>query len=135
MGIDRQRIFNKYGGLCAYTGKPLDDLWQIDHMEPLINYKRGLVKGDYNSFNNLVPAIRIINHYKRSQNLEQFRTYMMNFHIRLGSLPKKTTLQRTELRIKYLNKVAALFDITPDKPFTGKFYFEQAPPHLKQLRV
>lgn len=127
MAIDRQRIFNKYGGLCAYTGKPLDDLWQIDHVEPKCNYRFGQVKGDYNSMNNLVPAIRIINHYKRGQNLEQFRTYMMNFHIRLGSLPKKTTVQRTEDRIKYLNKVAVLFDITPDKPFTGKFYFEQAP--------
>lgn len=122
--IDRARIYNKFDGKCAYTGKPLDDLWQIDHVEPRINYKWNKASGYADDHNNLVPAIRIINHYKRGQNLEQFRKFMLKFHERLGKLPKKTQVHRTEERIKYLNKVAVLFDITPDKPFSGKFYFE-----------
>ena len=28
----RERIFKKYDGLCAYTGKPLEKDWQIDHV-------------------------------------------------------------------------------------------------------
>jgi 5-methylcytosine-specific restriction endonuclease McrA len=30
----REEVYNKYGGLCAYTGKPLGDDWQIDHIHP-----------------------------------------------------------------------------------------------------
>lgn len=124
MKVNRDHIKNKYGGKCAYTGKPLDDLWQVDHIEPKCNYRLGLVKGDYDSYSNLVPVCRIINHYKRGKNLEEFREYMLKFHERLGKLPKKTIIERTEGRIKYMNKVAELFDIAPDKPFNGKFYFE-----------
>ena len=51
-----------------------------------------------NNPDNLLPACRV--HYKRSLDLEGFRSYMKNFHIRLAKLPK----------------VAELFDITPDKP-------------------
>lgn len=49
---------------------------------------------------------------------------MMDFHKRLAKLPKKTSLKKTENRISYMKTVAALFDITVDKPFSGKFYFE-----------
>ena len=32
--INRQRIYAKYQGRCAYTGKPLGDDWQVDHIIP-----------------------------------------------------------------------------------------------------
>jgi hypothetical protein len=51
---------------------------------------------------------------------------MFGFHIRLGKLPKKTTRPQTIKRIEYMLKIAALFDITPEKPFNGIFYFESA---------
>jgi len=132
----RERIFLKYNGKCAYSGKPLGDDWQIDHMTSKVKHKWETY-GTYSTveeinemlkkvdeFENLMPAIKIINHYKRSLDLEGFRRYMLNFHKRLQKLPKKTIIERTEKRKKYLFKVAELFDITPDKPFSGKFYFE-----------
>lgn len=158
----RQQVFNKYGGLCAYTGKPLGDSWEIDHIEPLNRkYKsvgghhvnndgnpatledfvsgnckwvaRKIVADGYSNperdiFDNMAPAIKIINHYKRCKSLELFRSFMLRFHIRLSKLPKNTTVTRAERRKEYMLKVAELFDITPDKPFDGKFYFEKSNP-------
>jgi 5-methylcytosine-specific restriction endonuclease McrA len=131
----RQQVYNKYNGLCAYTGKPLGDDWQVDHVcskrayfeksyicKSMAERKEFLKQAD--DINNLLPACRIVNHYKRSKNLETFRRFMREFHKRLAKLPKKTKVAQTQRRKDYLYKVAELFDITVDKPFSGKFYFE-----------
>ncbi len=122
---ERQIVHDKYEGKCAYTGKPLDDKWQVDHMTPKVLYRIGVRQGNMNGIENLLPACRIINHYKRGEHLESFRLSMLSFHIRLAKLPKKTTKEKTLNRIRYMNEVAELFDITVDKPFNGMFYFEQ----------
>ncbi len=31
---DRQKIFDKYGGKCAYCGCELQKGWHVDHVEP-----------------------------------------------------------------------------------------------------
>ena len=49
---------------------------------------------------------------------------MLEFHKRLGKLPKKTSKESTKKRISYMNEIAEVFGITKDKPFSGKFYFE-----------
>lgn len=130
----RQKVYDKYNGLCAYTGKPLQSDWQVDHITPKCHWiwkqkeetRLGLGYGyTLNDIENLVAAERIVNHYKRSLCLEGFRKYMMDFHKRLAKLPKKTSVSRTEARIRYMNKVADMFGVTPDKPFSGKFYFEE----------
>lgn len=113
----RQQIYDKFNGLCAYTGKPLGDDWQIDHLKP----KR---QGGEDDFDNLLPALKIVNHYKRGYDLEGFRKYMMNFHNRLKRLPKTTKSEKTMKRIMYMQKIAHLFDISEGKEFNGKFYFE-----------
>ena len=118
----RLHIGNKFDGLCAYTGKPLGNDWQIDHMEPpfyAIMYGR-----NPNRDENLVPALGIVNHYKRRKDLEEFRKYMLSFHQRLAKLPKKTKVEKSAKRVQYMCKVAEAFSVTPDKPFNGKFYFE-----------
>lgn len=159
----RQQVYDKYDGKCAYTGQPLDNTWQVDHVIPqrmyttynhyyehrytkevistesyFKNYRNYSDNGrdwDYkvdkifdsklaNSIDNLVPSLRIINHYKRDHDLESFRIYIMNLHIRLSKLPKKTSVQRTIERKEYLYNVALLFGITIETPFNGKFYFE-----------
>jgi 5-methylcytosine-specific restriction endonuclease McrA len=132
----RLEVFNKYNGLCAYTGKTLEQDWQVDHVQSRINnefqcynnsssieeIKQKLKECDY--IDNLLPALRIVNHYKRGHGLEGFRRYMLSFHKRLQKLPKKTTILKTEKRKEYMYKVASAFDITIDKPFSGQFYFE-----------
>lgn len=35
----RQVVYNKFNGLCAYSGKPLQDDWQIDHMKSKIKHE------------------------------------------------------------------------------------------------
>jgi 5-methylcytosine-specific restriction endonuclease McrA len=30
----REQVYKKYGGRCAYTGTPLKDDWQVDHIIP-----------------------------------------------------------------------------------------------------
>lgn len=79
---------------------------------------------DCHRIENLIPAIRIVNHYKREKDLEQFRHYMLSFHLRLATLPKRTLVESTKRRIEYMNTIADLFHISRNKPFNGKFYFE-----------
>jgi len=120
----RERVRAKFGGLCAYSGQPLGDDWQIDHITPVLNYQLGLAQGNPHDIDNLIPVLRILNHYKRSNNLVSWRLYMSTFHIRLGKLPKNPRVEKTKKRVEYMNKVAAAFGIAPDKPFSGVFYFE-----------
>lgn len=122
--IVREEIYNKYNGLCAYTGKPLDEKWQIDHVTSKFLHSYYNLETDVNEECNLVPAIRIINHYKREKNLESFRQYMLTFHLRLAKLPKNTMVNSTKRRKEYMNTIAELFNITVECPFSGKFYFE-----------
>jgi division protein CdvB (Snf7/Vps24/ESCRT-III family) len=110
-------IYQKYGGLCYYSGRPLGNNWQIDHIQPKVN------KGS-NDIQNLVPAIKIVNHYKRCLNIEDFRERLSTLHLRLQKLPKKTNSPTAIKKIKYLREVSELFNITEYNPFNGTFYFE-----------
>lgn len=125
----RQIVYNKFNGKCAYTGTNLESDWQIDHMESkAINnyfaYKGALDERSVNRIENLMPTQKIINHYKRAFDLELFRDYMKTFHLRLAKLPKNPKVKKSIKHKEYLLEVARLFDITPEKPFSGKFYFE-----------
>ena len=84
----------KFDGLCAYTGTPLKEDWQVDHVIPkclsLSPKYHGII--DHNDPRNLVPVQRIINHYKRSLSIMDFKAwYLRGLHERLKKLPKKTT--------------------------------------------
>lgn len=73
----------------------------------------------------MIPVQKIINHYKHSISLEEFRTWLLGgLHIRLKKLPKNPRTEKGVKRKEYLKKVAGYFGITEDKPFNGKFYFE-----------
>ena len=148
----RKQIYEKYNGRCAYTGKRLvDGEWQIDHMTSRFKIKYNAARNvaerkdwdayqetieHVNDVDNLMPALTIVNHYKRSLDLEGFREYMLTFHKRLAKLPKHTNSPSTAKRIIYMNKVADVFGITVDKPFTGLFYFETltAPARRKEAK-
>lgn len=76
--------------------------WQIDHATPKYKFyihgegakdKFGI---ELNDIKNLMPAVKIVNHYKRDNDIESFRRYMLSFHKRLAKLPKKTSVERTK---------------------------------------
>ena len=73
---------------------------------------------------NMLPTQRIVNHYKHSMNLELFREFMTDFHIRISKLPKNHKTEKSIKRKAYMLEIAKLFNITTDKAFSGKFYFE-----------
>lgn len=65
---DREIIKQKFGGKCAYTGTDLMENWEVDHILSIRKYQYHKVNGlkiEINHINNLFPAQKIINHYKR----------------------------------------------------------------------
>src|SRR5690554_1535143 len=87
----RQRIYSKFNGLCAYSGTPLEDDWQIDHVEPIRrNWWDGTCEHpERETEDNLVPCQRAINKYKSSNPLETFRNFQLGrMHERMKKLPK-----------------------------------------------
>jgi len=115
----RQQVYNKYGGRCAYSGTPLEDDWQPDHLVPVRN-------GGATDIENLVPCQKILNHYKRALPLEMFRVaWLGGLHKRLPKLPKKPRTEKGARRKAYMLKIAGYFGITEDNPFDGIFYFER----------
>ena len=117
--IDRQAVYDKFGGRCAYTGTPLKDDWQVDHIVP----KR---IGGTDELSNLLPAQRIVNHYKRALSTELFKTWFLGgLHLRLRKLPKNPRTEKGARRKAYLLEVADAFGITENHPFCGKFFYEE----------
>lgn len=123
----RQRIYNKFGGLCAYSGTPLEDDWQIDHVRPIARNWDGIARfKDDDCEENMFPTQKLINHYKHSLSLEDFRTlYLGGLHERLKKLPKNPRTEKSRKRKEYKMRIAGYFGITPDRPFSGTFYFEK----------
>ena len=124
----REQIFNKYGGLCAYSGTPLEDDWQVDHVKPVIRnpFTGKAYFENAHHIDNMVPCQKIINHYKGSLDLETFRTwFMVGLSDRLKKLPQKPYTEKSIKRKAYILKVASYFGIDEDTPFSGKFYFER----------
>ncbi len=68
--IDRQKIFNKYGGHCAYCGRKITiKSFQVDHIWPkqLSHWKK---ESDPNREENLNPSCRKCNLHKRGWRLD-----------------------------------------------------------------
>lgn len=104
--IDRQKVWEKYNGRCAYCGKEiaLKDM-QVDHIKP----KR---HGGDDSLDNLNPSCRLCNHYKRAESINNFRNWKLN-----GIIDR--------LRNNYIFKVAERFGMVEVKNWDKKFYFER----------
>lgn len=120
MGISkktREEVYQKYNGHCAYCGQKIElrDM-QVDHFVPQ-NQEFAIIVGgvagidSIDDFQNLMPACRMCNHYKRAHSLNTFRRY-------IEEIPKK-------LRNDYIYKIGVVYGniIENEKPI--KFYFEQ----------
>ncbi len=115
----REKVYQKYNGHCAYCGREIElrDM-QVDHfipqeMEPVV------VAGNFpgidsiDDFQNLMPACRMCNHYKRAHSLNTFRRY-------IEEIPKK-------LRNDYIYKIGVAYGniVENEKPI--RFFFELDP--------
>jgi hypothetical protein len=115
----RDIIYQKYDGLCAYSGTPLEDDWQIDHVVPKC-------KGGTDNIENLIPVQKILNHYKRSLGIEDFRKlWLGGLHMRIGKLPKNPRTENGKHKKEYMLKIASYFGIDENTSFDGVFYFEK----------
>ena len=106
MKIDRQKVYEKYNGHCAYCGKPITikDM-QVDH----ILSKRN---GGTDDIANLNPSCRMCNHYKRAADNETFRNDL------LGELIKR-------LMKIYIFRVALDYGMITINGWDKKFYYEK----------
>lgn len=102
---EREFVYNKYGGHCAYCGKEIEykDM-QVDHAKPLKT-------GGSDKMDNMLPACRSCNHYKATLDIEGFRKYLQGIHNRL-------------LRDSVAYRAAERFGIVEHKTDKVKFYFE-----------
>lgn len=110
---DREMVFNKYDGKCAYCGVVLSKGWHVDHIEPIVrNWKDGTCEKPQNErIDNYNPSCASCNIQKNSHTLEQFRENIKNFVL---SLNKYNT--------QY--KFAKRYGLVEETNIDVKFYFE-----------
>lgn len=118
----RNQVYNKFKGHCSYCGREITlKEMQVDHAHPKHLghfYESSAMKEVYkckgdnvDALENLMPACRRCNHYKRGDNIEGFREKLLTLHERLSR--------------NYIYKVAKDFGIAIEVPFDGLFYFEK----------
>ena len=103
---ERQQVYEKYDGRCAYCGKEIEfkDM-QVDHLVSLHN-------GGADSMDNYMPACRMCNHYKRTASLETFRKL-------ISEIPHKLK------RDSYIYRVGVAYGIIePREDPKIRFHFE-----------
>ncbi|GAB3937540.1 HNH endonuclease [Larkinella terrae] len=120
---EREIIFNKFNGRCAYCGCELTKGWHVDELEPCIRnhrwdrQKRKFVHdGTYQhperlNIDNQMPACASCNINKHSESLEGFRQLIAGF---LKSLNRDSTQYKIAKRYGFIQEV--------EKPVV--FYFE-----------
>jgi len=131
--LQRQLIFDKYGGKCAYCGCDLQKGWHVDEILPVI---RGSVyilddngkriydhqKGEYKTkptvkhperfhIDNQNPSCASCNINKHSMPLEDFRKLIKGFLKHLN-----------EISTQY--KIAKRYGLVSETEIEVKFYFE-----------
>ena len=111
---ERAAIHGKTGGRCAYCGEEITVRgMQVDHVIPMEFYRVYEAEGiDLNGMDNLLPACKSCNNYKRSLTLEKFRTA-------LERMPM--VLERDSVTYR----IAARFRLVVPQPHAVKFYFEK----------
>lgn len=106
MKIDRQAVYAKYGGHCAYCGKEITiKEMEVDHVVPQRYHGT-------NDMDNLMPSCHTCNHYKRAYLLENFRDWL------LGELIDR-------LMKVYIFRVALRYNMITINGWDKKFYFEK----------
>lgn len=110
---ERQIVFNKFGGKCAYCGCELTKGWHVDHLEPLYrNLKKpGCMRPENENKDNLMPSCASCNNYKSTFGLETFRK-------EIGLLVERLNKTYTQY------KIAKRFGLIEETGIGVEFYFE-----------
>jgi 5-methylcytosine-specific restriction endonuclease McrA len=113
---DRQFIFDKYGGRCAYCGCELNKGWHVDHIEPVDRclLTNQMTKPERDVIENMMPSCPSCNNYKHSFPLETFRSEVGLLVGRLNSTFNQY-------------KIAKRFGLIQETGTEVKFYFETYP--------
>lgn len=121
---DREELFNKFGGRCAYCGIELVNGWHADHIEPIIrDSKYSKSKGRFvltggcerphnENIDNYNPSCPSCNIQKNSFTLEQFRFNIQRF---------VTSLNRDSTQYKFAKK----YGLIAETEKKVEFYFEK----------
>lgn len=123
---NRQLIFNKYNGRCAYCGCELQKGWHVDEIEPVRrnrkwNSEKSKFEGDKENpmmhperlcIENQNPSCASCNINKHSESLESFRNSIKGYMTHLND---KST--------QY--KVAKRYGLVSEIDIPVKFYFEE----------
>jgi len=102
MAINRQLVFDKYDGHCAYCGEVITiGNFQVDHIRPQFGYVKGHSKCNYdlNGFDNLNPACRSCNHHKKTFSIEGYRHELQMQVSRIRSTQFKRALKYGQVKI------------------------------------
>ena len=120
MKIDRQDVYEKYEGHCAYCGKEIDykDM-EIDHIFPQArnhwiarsNSEHKDIPKHIDDFDNLNPACRVCNRFKGVCGIELFRKELQS---------QAERANRYSCNYRMAKKYGLIIEI--DKEV--KFYFE-----------
>lgn len=121
---ERETIFHKFGGCCAYCGCLLQKGWHADHIKPIrrkFKYDKGKQKVVHTGecrypkrecADNYFPACASCNINKHSMSIEEFRKLVSGFI---------TSLNRDSVQYRIAKRYGLLQET--EKPVT--FYFEQ----------
>jgi hypothetical protein len=112
---DRQIVFDKYGGKCAYCGTPLVKGWHVDHILPVVRHlddPKKLYYPDRHCAENYNPACASCNIMKSSGSIEDLRQTIAKF---INSLNEYST--------QY--KFAKRYGLVQETRIDVKFYFER----------
>jgi hypothetical protein len=110
--IDRELIFNKFDGKCAYCGDPLKKGWHVDELLPVRRNKDGTcMHPERFNIDNQMPSCPGCNIQKNSYTLEQFRENIKQF---VNSLNQYST--------QY--KFAKKYGLVSETDIQVKFHFE-----------
>ncbi len=112
---ERQLIFEKYNGKCAYCGCMLTRGWHIDHLKPIRRkkYKRGECRYPQRECSeNYMPACASCNINKHAMKLEDFRQLVAGFMKHLN-----------ERNTQY--KIAKRYGLVIEQEKPVIFHFEQ----------
>lgn len=103
---ERQKVYEKYDGHCAYCGCKLDiHEMQVDHI-------KSVWQDGENTMENYNPSCRMCNFYKSTNSLEWFRRDIGEITARL----KKR---------QFIYRMALQYGLVQETNYPVKFYFER----------